>query len=195
MKVLREMLVTLAVAVAMFFLLQFTIQSSVVVGSSMEPNLQNGQQLVVNKAAYAIGAPERGDVVVFRSPGNLSTEFIKRIIGLPGDTVEVRDGKVIVNNTALNEPYIASPPRYTLSRETVPAGNYFVLGDNRNNSNDSHYGWFLPRQNIIGKAWITTWPPRYWGVVRHYPLAQQLGQVASKSTIWLGSALARLTGD
>jgi signal peptidase I len=168
MKVLREMLVTLAVAVVMFFLLQFTIQSSVVVGSSMEPNLQNGQRLVVNKAAYTIGEPVRGDVVVFRSPGNMSTEFIKRVIGLPGDTVEVRDGKVFVNNTSLSEPYIASPPRYTLSSETVPAGSYFVLGDNRNNSNDSHNGWMVPRQNIVGKGWLSIWPPGDWGLIKNY---------------------------
>ena len=168
MRILREMLVTLAVAVIMFFLLQFTIQSSVVVGSSMEPNLQHGQRLVVNKAAYTLSEPVRGDVIVFRSPNNLSTEFIKRVIGIPGDTVEIREGKVIVNNSSLPEPYISSPPRYTLTRETVPDGSYFVLGDNRNNSNDSHNGWFVPRKNIVGKGWISIWPPDDWGLIQNY---------------------------
>lgn len=170
MRVIREMLITLTLALAMFLVLQLTIQSSVVVGSSMQPNLQDGQRLVVSKAAYFLSTPQRGDVVIFRSPGNTRTEFIKRVIGLPGDTVAVQDGTVLVNGKALDEPYIASQPRYTLNPQTVPDDSYFVLGDNRNNSNDSHMGWTVPRQNIVGKGWLSIWPPADWGTIKRQPI-------------------------
>lgn len=180
MRVLREILVTLVVAIAMFFALQTTIQSSVVVGSSMEPNLQNGQRLVVNKTAYAFKEPSRGDVVIFRSPGNQNTEFIKRVIGLPGDTVVIKDGKVMVNGKKLNEPYIASPPHYSLNEVKVPADSYFVLGDNRNNSNDSHNGWTVPRPSIIGKAWVSIWPPDDWGLAPNHSLEEAVDSAQTK---------------
>ena len=170
MRTIREMLVTLILALAMFFALQLTVQSSVVVGSSMEPSLQNGQRLVVNKAAYAFHGPARGDVVVFFSPGNQHVEFIKRIIGIPGDMVQVDDGRVTVNGTVLEEPYIAIPPRYTFYQLVIPENSYFVLGDNRNNSNDSHNGWTVPRKNIVGRGWLSIWPPGEWGLVPNHIL-------------------------
>jgi signal peptidase I len=170
MRTVREMLITLLVAVAMFLVMQLTIQSSVVVGSSMEPTLENGQRLVVSKAALFFRPPERGDVVIFLAPNSQNTEFIKRVIGLPGDKVAVSNGRVIVNGKALEEPYIASPPRYTYAEQTVPENSYFVLGDNRNNSNDSHNGWTVPRQSIVGKGWLSIWPPGEWGLVPNYRL-------------------------
>ena len=180
MKTLREILITLIVAVAVFFLLQITIQSSVVVGSSMNPTLEHGQRLLVNKLAYKFHPPERGDVIVFRSPNNQRTEFVKRVIAVPSDNVEVKSETVYVNGTQLYEPYIAAPPHYALSEQEVPQESYFVLGDNRNNSNDSHKGWTVPYQNIIGKAWLSIWPPDKWGTVPNYDLEEQVIESTGK---------------
>ena len=172
MRVLREIIVTLTIAMAMFIALQFTIQSSVVVGSSMEPNLQNGQRLVVSKVAYAFHEPARGDVVIFHPPSSRRTEYIKRIIGLPGDTVEIKNGRVIVNGELLEESYIDNPPLYTMSQQVVPDNSYFVLGDNRNNSNDSHNWGAVNRESIVGKGWISIWPPDDWGTIPNYLLSE-----------------------
>ena len=120
------------------------------------------------------GGIVRGDVVIFRAPDGRPEDFIKRIIAIPGDMVEVKNRAVFINGVELDETYIQSPPNYTVSKLEVPKKNYFVLGDNRNYSNDSHHGWFLPRENIIGKAWLSTWPPDDWGVVPNYPLEEQL---------------------
>ncbi len=163
----RQALTTIGLAVVVFLALQITIQSSVVVGSSMEPSFEPGQRLVINKLAYRFSDPQRGDVIIFHPPTNGSVDYIKRVIAVPGDTVEIKSGKVYVNGEMLPEPYIADPPMYNLKRE-IPDGYYFVLGDNRNNSNDSHTGWLLPRENIIGKAWLSIWPPGDWGVVPSY---------------------------
>lgn len=169
---LRQTLITIALAVAIFMGLQFTFQSSVVIGSSMEPSFVPGQRLVVDKMVYRFHEPERGDVVILHPPTNGSVDYIKRIVGLPGDTIEIKNRTVLINGKTLEEPYISTPPAYTMSKRQVPEGQYFVLGDNRNNSNDSHTGWLLPRDNIIGKAWITIWPPSDWGAVSNYDLSQ-----------------------
>ena len=160
-------LITLVLAAAIFFGLQVTIQSSIVIGCSMEPSLEEGQRLIINKLSYKFDDPERGDVVVFHPPIKGQTDLIKRVIALPNDTVEIKDGIVYVNGSPLDEPYIASPPSYSFQRE-VPEDYYFVLGDNRNNSNDSHRGWLLPRDNIVGKAWLSIWPPDKWEVIPTY---------------------------
>jgi len=162
---LREILGPILLAVVIFLILQATIQSFVVVGSSMEPTLSDGQRLLTNKVVYLFHEPETGDVIVFEPPNKQQPDYIKRIIALPGDTVEVKTGVVYVNNTPLDEPYIKDQPKYTLQSQEIPDDNYFVLGDNRNNSNDSHRGWTVPRQNIVGKAWLSIWPPSRWGTV------------------------------
>lgn len=172
---IRETLLTILIAVVVFFALQTTIQSSIVVGSSMEPTFRDGQRLLVNKAVYRFGEPERGDVIILHPPYEFSRDYIKRLIGLPGDTVEIRGGAVFVNEHQLKEPYIKSPPSYTLPPFKVPENSYFVLGDNRNNSNDSHNGWTVPRQNLVGKAWVSIWPPDEWSLGANYPLQEQLG--------------------
>jgi signal peptidase I len=172
--ILREILITIILALIIFFAARATIQTYVVVMTSMEPSFHEGQRLVVNKVVYIFGEPERGDVVIFRAPNQQHDDFIKRVIALPGDTVEVKDRAVYVNGIKLDEPYIKSPPTYNMAEITVPDDDYFVLGDNRNNSNDSHYGWLLPRENIIGKAWLSTWPPDNWGLVPSYHLEEQL---------------------
>jgi len=171
---LREILGPILLAVIIFLILQATMQSFVVVGSSMKPSLYDGQRLLINKVVYSLHEPEVGDVVVFEPPHNQRADYIKRIIGLPGDTVEIKMGVVYVNGSPLDEAYIKDQPSYTLQTKKIPENEYFVLGDNRNNSNDSHNGWTVPRQNIIGKAWLSIWPPRQWGVVASYPLAEQI---------------------
>lgn len=135
---------------------------------------------MVSKATYSFGEPQRGDIIVLHDPQDPNTDLIKRIIALPGDTVEVKDNTVFVNGTALVEPYVMEPPHYFMLPKEIPAGEYFVLGDNRNNSSDSHRGWTLPRKNIIGKAWITYWPPYRWRAMKHYNLSagMQTAEVA-----------------
>ena len=177
---LREILGTILLAVVIFLILQATVQSFIVVGSSMEPGLNDGQRLLINKAAYILHEPEWGDVVVFRSPNNPGADYIKRIIALPGDTVEIKTGTVYVNGSPMDEPYLKDLPSYKLPSQTIPGNNYFVLGDNRNNSSDSHNGWTVPRQNIIGKAWLSTWPPSQWGLVANYSLKEQLTSLTAE---------------
>ncbi len=180
---LREILVIIIAAVAIFVLLQITIQKSSVNGYSMEPSLQDGQQLLINKVVYHLHEPERGDIIIFHPPPPYSpkaTPFIKRIIALPGDTIEVKNGEVYVNGSKLDEPYIKEPPTYNFQQKKIPENEYFVLGDNRNNASDSHTSWTVPRQNIIGKAWLSIWPPGEWRLVPNYPLNEQLESSMSK---------------
>ena len=170
----RELAITTALALAVFFLLRFTIDTVIVLGISMEPSFYSGQRVLVSKVSYRLHEPDRGDVIVFRPVNGEDNDLIKRIIALPKDTVEIKDGAVYVNNTELKEPYIKNPPNYNFPEQKVPANEYFVLGDNRNKSNDSHTGWFVPRQNIVGKAWVSIWPPPKWGLVPEYSLSEQL---------------------
>ena len=173
----RETLLTLAVALVIFFGLQAIVQDYIIKEYSMEPNFQEEQRVLVNKVVYKLHDPERGDVIVLHPPppyDQKSIPFIKRIIALPGDTVEIKSAAVYVNGFRLSEPYIKAAPTYTFESYRVPANNYFVLGDNRNNSSDSHMGWTVPRQNIIGKAWLSVWPPDRWGLAANYPLEAPL---------------------
>jgi signal peptidase I len=103
-----------------------------------------------------------------------SKQWVKRIIGLPGDTIRVENGLVFVNGIALDEPYIKDAPHYSMAPVEVPANNYFVMGDNRNFSTDSHYGWTVSRQNLVGQAWLRFWPFKQWGIIHPYPLAKEL---------------------
>ncbi len=124
---------------------------------SMQPTLKPGEFLLINRVAYRFGSPSIGDIIVFHAPGQENTDYIKRVIGLPEDRVTVSDGIVYVNNQPLYEPYIAESPRYTGTWE-IPADHYFVLGDNRNNSSDSHMWGFIPREDIVGRALLIYWP-------------------------------------
>ena len=166
---LRDTLLTIILTIVIFFLIQATVQVSIVTGSSMEPHLHDGQRVVVNKAVYLLHQPERGDVIIFHPPNNSgATPFIKRVIGLPGDAVEIKKGEVYVNGYPLEEPYIKEAPAYTLPEEKIDGNKYFVLGDNRNNTSDSHVWGTVPQINIIGKAWISIWPPEYWGLAPNH---------------------------
>jgi signal peptidase I len=131
----------------------------------MVPTLQVGDRLIVEKMSYRFRPPVKGDIVVFEPPPALQklgftkdNAFIKRVIGEPGQSVKVRDHKVFVNQQPIQESYIAEPPDYELPILQVPANSYFMMGDNRNNSNDSHVWGFLPQQNIIGRACFRFWP-------------------------------------
>lgn len=180
---LREASVTIIIAVVIFLIARETIQTYEVFMTSMEPNFYEGQRVVVNKAAYWgwVGEPERGDVIIFNAPNNSKEDFIKRVIGVPGDTVEVKGGSVYVNGTPLVEPYIppGNAPTYIMRQTSIPDEKYFVLGDNRNHSNDSHNGWLVDEEDIHGKAWLSTWPPDTWGLVTNYPLEDQLAKADS----------------
>ena len=175
MKILREVGITIIIAVVVFALLQFTVRSYTVVMSSMEPNFHDGECIMVNKVSYRSSGAQRGEVIIFDPPFDSPHPFIKRVIGLPGETVEIKDEKVFIDGIPLEEEYIMAPPNYTMSATEVPEDEYFVLGDNRNNSNDSHSGWMVPGDNIIGKAWFTYWPPNSLGVVKHYSYSELLG--------------------
>ena len=123
----------------------------------MKPTLQPGNLLLINKLAYKWSEPKHGDIVVFHYQGSRTEDYIKRLIGLPGDVVEVKSGVVYINGYGLTEPFIADLPAYQGSW-TVPAGQVFVLGDNRNNSFDSHQWGFVPMEDIVGKAIFIYWP-------------------------------------
>ena len=141
----------------------FIAEARYIPSGSMLPTLQINDRLVIDKLSYDFTDPKRGDIVVFNPTSALEAQnyheaFIKRVIGLPGDKVAVRDGKVYVNNVPLTEKYLEAPPNYQWGSVIVPANSYLVLGDNRNNSYDSHYWGFVPRQNIVGKAAFRFWP-------------------------------------
>lgn len=157
---------------------QFVAEARYIPSGSMLPTLQINDRLIIDKVSYRFNPPQRGDIVVFEPPFALRDRgyddaFIKRVIGLPGDTVEIRDGRVSVNGKVLDENYIAQEPSYTWGPKTVPANSYLVLGDNRNNSYDSHYWGFVPADKIIGKALVRFWPLNRLGEVEPLPNYRQ----------------------
>jgi signal peptidase I len=173
-----ETAVTLVIAVALFIGARMAIQTYEVFQSSMLPNFHPGERVVVNKAVYWFREPRRGDVIVIQAPNGESEKWIKRLIGLPGDTIEIVNGLVYVNEVPLDEPYVKNSFTYSLPERTLAADNYFFLGDNRNVSNDSSRGWLLARADIIGKAWLISWPPSDWSMVPEYNLDKQVGTTA-----------------
>jgi signal peptidase I len=186
-----EVAQTVLLALALFFLIRNFVQNYRIEGVSMEPNFHDGQFLIVNRYAYCPGLhfevppagvnldktwcvrmPRRGDVIVFEYPRDPSRDFIKRVIGLPGETIEIRAGQVLVNGQPLEEPFGPNPGSYTAPPVTVGQGEVFVLGDNRNNSSDSHAWGTLPMDYVIGEALVSYWPPRHWSVVPQYDLTE-----------------------
>jgi signal peptidase I len=190
--VARQVIWAVFLGLLIFLALRSMVQSFRVDGPSMEPTLRDGQLLLINKAAYLhadgtllqgrvpsrpqgsieylFGGPRRGDLVVFRAITERNRKYVKRIIGLPGDEVSIRRGTVWVNGRELDE-LCAQPPTGAESDGSGPAnipdGSYFVLGDNRPESSDSREGWFVPVENLVGRVWLSYWPPDTWGAVRH----------------------------
>ncbi|MBD2503308.1 signal peptidase I [Anabaena azotica] len=141
----------------------FVAEARYVPSGSMEPTIQPDDRLIIDKVSYDFSSPHRGDIIVFNPTKTLQQEnyhdaFLKRVIGLPGEKVEVKNGQVYVNDSPLKEKYIEAKPDYQWGPVIVPANSYLVLGDNRNNSFDSHYWGFVPRQNIVGKALFRFFP-------------------------------------
>jgi len=182
----REIIEAVVLAAVVFMLLQVTVRNFKVDGSSMDPTLEDGQYLLVNRLVYlrveldrlakivpfwkagegssrhAIHAPKRGEVIVFEfpdsNPNNSRKDFVKRVVGLPGETVRMFDGKVFVNEEVLDEPYLSQKDHSNVSDVTLGEGEYYVLGDNRTHSNDSRSWGAVPEANIRGKVWMVYWP-------------------------------------
>jgi signal peptidase I len=163
-------------AVLLFIGLRLTVQDYIVISGSMENTLQVNERVLVDKLAYKFGTPQRGDIIVFHAPNppiNTTTPLIKRVIGLPGEQVQISNGTVKIiepdgSILTLNEPYIKQPPAYTYTSSVIPPNEYFVLGDNRNDSDDSHYGYLVSRSELIGRAWLDIWPLKDFGLAHDY---------------------------
>jgi len=162
---LREFALAMGISI---FIVVFLYQPVKVEGTSMMPGLRDQERIFINKYAYRLGSIERGDVVVFRYPGDPSKNYIKRIVGEPGDRIEIVRGVVMVNGRRLEEPYV--PKKFqddrSMSEVTVPAGSYFVLGDHRNLSSDSRDFGTVEREAIFGKAVFAYWPAEMAGKLR-----------------------------
>ncbi|MDD4321071.1 MAG: signal peptidase I [Acidaminococcaceae bacterium] len=160
-----DWMISIIVAVVLAFCIRtFIVEPYLVSGTSMVPTLQNRERLLVNKFIYFVGEPKKGEIVVFKYPSDTTRDFIKRVIATGGDTIEMVDGKVFVNGTQLKEPYIKEPFHSNYRKVVVPKGHIFVMGDNRNNSEDSRFNdvGFVPDNLIKGKASVIFWPFANW---------------------------------
>ena len=181
-RVARDIFEALVLAVVVFLLLQATVRNFKVDGSSMDPTLEHGQFLLVNRLVYlridierlskivpfwqsndrsshyAIRPPKRGEIIVFEFPRDASKDFVKRIVGLPGEEIEIRNGTVIVDGAVLEEPYLTAKDKSNKSAYRLKEGEYYVLGDNRSRSNDSRSWGPVPEANLRGKVWMVYWP-------------------------------------
>ncbi len=173
-KFFLDVLEVIVFAIAIFlFIYLLILQPHKIKGDSMQPNFPDGEYLLTDKVTYRLRQPDRGDVVVFEAPGAGGEEFIKRIIGLPGEIVSLKKGKVYINNKELSESYLALSLKTngsTFLKENmevvVPEGHFFVLGDNRPASSDSRTWGFVAKEKITGRAWIIYWPPPKVGIVK-----------------------------
>lgn len=155
--VFRDLLETIILALVLFVILNAITSRVKVFNVSMQPTLKEGYLLLVNKLAYKLGEPKYGDIIVFHYKGDKQEDYIKRIIGLPGDQIEIQGGVVRVNGSPLTEPYIMELPTYNGTWQ-VPEGELFVLGDNRNHSSDSHQWGTVKMDWVVGKALLIYWP-------------------------------------
>ncbi len=183
---IRELFETVILALLIFLVLHISVQNFQVQGPSMQPTLNEGAYVLVNKLVYlrfqpkeligllpfvdveeedsvfAFHAPRRGEVIIFRYPRDITRDFVKRVVGVPGDTVELKRGQLYVNDVLIDEPYITSPDSRNVERLLVPENAYYVLGDNRRVSNDSRDWGPVPTDNIVGRAWVSFWPLDRW---------------------------------
>ncbi len=158
----REIIITVLLALVIFMAIRTVAYNFEVSGNSMEPNLHNGQFVMVSKIVYWFDEPQRGDIVVYSSD-NVGHHVIHRIVGLPGETIEVTKGNIFINGVQLEESYIPDGSR-TIRARQVPDGNYYIIGDNRDAAS-----WEMVREeSIVGKAWICYWPVSDWGTVLNY---------------------------
>jgi len=170
-ELVSETIKTILLALVLYFAISAVTDRVRVENISMQPTLNEGELLVVYKWAYRFGEPYRGDIIVFHHNQHPPEDYIKRIIGLPGDRVTIRNGQVYINGEAIEEPYVASPPDYA-GEWLVPEGQLFVLGDNRNRSSDSHVWGFVPLSDVVGRAVVIYWPPQSIRLFDHIDLAK-----------------------
>jgi signal peptidase I len=209
----KELLETAIYILLVFVIVRSLVQNFKIEGSSMEPSLHSGQYILVNKlvyfnfdlnaplrllpgyedmqsrVVYPLRLPERGDVIVFEYPEDINKDFIKRVIAMPGETVEFRDGGVYINGQVLDEPYLQGASTFcggggacSEGPITVQPGHIFVMGDNRNNSSDSRQWDSLPLERVIGQAWVLYYPVDDWGVIPHpsYAFDEQNAEQSSE---------------
>jgi signal peptidase I len=157
--------ITCLVIVLTCAMLVFGTRGFYVYGSCMEPNLKTGERVLAARFSYLLGTPQRGDVVIFKYPCDPTKNYVKRVVGVPGDIVEIRDGEVFVNDKPLDEPYKMIAAHGDYGPERVRAGYLFVLGDNRDQSNDSRYWGELPIDNVQAKAVLLYWPLSHWHLI------------------------------
>jgi len=169
-----DIIETVVIALAIFVIVYlFLFQPHQVRGSSMFPNFYDNDYLLTDKISYRLNVPKRGDVIIFKAPKNEEYDYIKRVVGLPGEKISINENnQVVLNNEVFNEPYLDSEVKTFAGvfleigkTVTVPEDQYFVLGDNRSHSSDSRDWGFVPKENIIGKAWLRYWPPKMMGII------------------------------
>lgn len=170
-RLLLETIETILLALFLFLAINFVSARIRVDGNSMQPNFHDGDYVVVNRLAYRTGEIVRGDVVVFPAPNNPELDYIKRVIALPGDLIAIYNGAVVVNGVTIEEDYLLEPQVGNYAERIVPEGMVFVMGDNRNNSDDSRNWGFLPIDQIIGRAAFRYWPFSDMGMVAHPVIA------------------------
>ncbi|MFZ5639714.1 MAG: signal peptidase I [Bacillota bacterium] len=165
---LGEILESVAIAVILAVIIRFFLfQPFYIPSGSMEPTLKPGDRIIVNKLIYRYSQPKRGDIMVFKYPRDPARDFIKRTVGLPEETVEIKDSKVYINNKEIPQPFLEPGLKFgSFGPVEVPEGSYFMMGDNRNNSEDSRVWGTLPRENIVGKAMFIYWPLSRIGMVK-----------------------------
>lgn len=167
---LRELVETIVLSLILFLIIRQVIQNYRIESTSMLPNFHEGQFVLVNKLAFKLGEPHRGEVIVFHNPELPSEDFIKRIIGLPGDVVQIKGGNVYINDGLLPEPFDHHKPTQDFGPVTVEDNTLFVMGDNRPNSKDSRVIGAIPEDLLVGKAWLRVWPLTEFGFIQHYDL-------------------------
>ena len=190
---IRELIETALLSVAVFLVLHLSVQNFRVEGSSMVPTLTEGQYIIANKIIYSRVAtdsivrflpfvqpsggggslytfhpPEHGEIIIFNFPSDQSRDLVKRVIGVPGDTIEIQSGQVIRNGELIEEPYVVNKDRRTYDPVEVPENSYYVLGDNRRSSSDSRDWGFLSDEHVVGRAWISYWPTDNIGVLQAF---------------------------
>lgn len=165
----RDIIGVILLILVIFAAAQFSLQSFRVQGVSMEPSFHNKQYLLIDKLKYRFGSPGRGDVVVFHNPQSSGELYIKRVVGLPGEKVEIKGGNIYINGIELVEdPDFAAIPHSDDYSVTIPPKHYFVIGDNRSNTSGSHIFGPISEEDIVGRVWLCYWPPSEWGLSPKY---------------------------